>query len=147
VWDLGRLSVWFREGTRNGNNQRIKERYLPKPEVVSTFAPPGARDKNPLVSTTNVFISLSSMTGRILYRVCIEFRVPDLSSPPSRLKGQRQELGLLGHLACLKPGCNPGDPCRLLGADQPDRHALDLRGHGPHHSLRVQQGTCRQCIV
>ena len=50
VWLLGELSVWFKEGQAEANNQRINQNYKLKREIIAQFPPTNSKDKNPIVS-------------------------------------------------------------------------------------------------
>jgi hypothetical protein len=48
VWDLGKITIWFKQGLDEGNNQGIKDVYKPS-TVIEHIFPPESPERSPIV--------------------------------------------------------------------------------------------------
>ena len=49
TWDLGRVPVWFKEGSATATNNHIPQSFLPKSEIHASYPPPD-KQGSPIVS-------------------------------------------------------------------------------------------------
>jgi hypothetical protein len=63
VWDLGKISVWFKQGQDEGNNQGIKEEYKPA-KVIEHIFPPESPESSLVVSLHSTLIHPIASHGR-----------------------------------------------------------------------------------
>ena len=56
TWSLGKLDVWFKEGTKDTNNQHMSENYFLKKEILAQFPTFIERQVNPVL--TFIFVGL-----------------------------------------------------------------------------------------
>ena len=57
TWDLGKISVWFKQGLDEGDNQGIPDEYKTG-KVIEHYFPPQALESSIVVSHLTLLISL-----------------------------------------------------------------------------------------
>ena len=92
-WDLGFVSVWFREGSSTATNNHIPTSFRMKPEIKASYPPPDNQ-------SNNIYISLCLCSLVSLAFTLYAYRVLGLGLILAKLSAS--SLFLLGSIAiCL----------------------------------------------